>query len=540
MSTPQNPINRTGTRSPSRAEVVRALDVLSRAGTVRGAPGVLTEQSSAGQRIALAQLQSLQVEPAHSILALNDTDTDIDAWSICGLTDSFETDDIPVINDRALKMRAPLPEDAGNVAITSDKIPAGQFGPVFISGICLLKIKRWFDTKVLNKVDIDPDGGGSTFGVANVQGPLDLLWESDDFQGEEEHFAVVRFNRDDASLPCVNAGGVSLVYGGCCIPTGSGLAGDDYAVVIPTSDSTALTHAIVGGDINPGDKGKMAHVGTPFMGRLSVAASAGDLYGSGVLNPLWVRDNRGVHVLANLGTRAGGGGGIWGVCRVASPFRVNFIARNTVEEAAPDTVQTDSAVVFFDAQLPGERLAAVMKLDFPVTHIDAWFLANGDVSMKFSKEEAQSMSVTGTLRIIPIIGSFNEGTVTWNIIQALLDQDDFFDYIFDGTVSIANVTQTPDPDISGEVLFRIRDNNAGDPKPIFGHMGCYPLDGLESRRNPGKELIYGLYIEGDMTGGSGSGETGCFQDGSYTIVLGTNGHNQENASFIELRGNGTP
>ncbi len=438
------------------------------AGEIDGGEGVLIGLDSTGARVSLSQATQLFQEPAQFVEVVNKDPDDIklEPFQVAGIEESFDKptsdvlDDLDLQNRRVLSVRTPTTEDAGRFVIMVEELEPGQVGLACIGGVCLVVIQRFFSDAILNRADIS---AGEAFVLASVQGPLQILWEQVDADGDlvidEDHFAIVRFVHDFRQMPFQNDGPVSADFGSALVPSASsGLVDGIVSAKRPDEDDADSVYVVVAGDVPSGEKGSVIFAGAPFLAELDTAGIAGDDYGTETDETEFRRGFLGFKLLANLGTHDGTQ---WGVLHAKPPFSgyINCEFVNSVDEANPNTVFEADGTVEHDLDASSKKLCYLKLFSSrgprtggnggvqipPVSHkigaLDIAFSTTPNMSWDVSSG-GKVQGNNNIIRIGFILADWNPTTLTFNNRPAPTTTKDY-EYIFTKT-TLGNLVTSQD------------------------------------------------------------------------------------------------
>lgn len=288
----------------------KIIDQANAGGNLTVGKGLIRRTLPGGALIARDPVTELLQEAAHEVLVVNADTVDIPALTPAGIVDSVATDDIDLMNHRTIRVRLPLAEDAGRMVIVQNRIKPGMAGLAWISGVCLVKLMRWFHAEVLQSAEIY---AGESYAVATHGGSLDILWEQRDEEGDlildEEHLAVVRFNHRQFAL-WQNEGTTTVPWGGALVvpstETNGLAAGDTFgalALRAPTgTDSVLFSYANVGGPVLAGEYGRCTS--DEAMIRTKAEYNVRSRLGPEISQTTFSNSGFGWQVMANLGEAA--------------------------------------------------------------------------------------------------------------------------------------------------------------------------------------------------------------------------------------------
>ncbi len=311
--------------------LVRAIN---RAGIV-GGQGLLVSSGFGGQRLALDPGFGVEAMPVVAVNVINrDASFTIPPGCLAGIIDGAPATDEDFIRSPLLNVRRAKSQHAGNFVIVENEIKVGQVGRAFIGGCCYCRVLRWFDSDLLDTVDVLQD---QTYGLVTAGGSLDILWEQRNDDGshivDEEHWALVCFNRR-RFIRYRNDGSTTIGYGepiahgnGSDEGVDDGGAGTDveplqYEILDLQSlvdiDAKSALDCLVnlGGDVAAGDLGRAGIPSDrPFL--LSIDDGGLDAQADiGASHPTqeFSGDGQGYVLLANLGDHDGKH---WGIARIS-------------------------------------------------------------------------------------------------------------------------------------------------------------------------------------------------------------------------------
>jgi len=286
--------------------------------TILGKGGVKVQNSEKGIVISLAgRSYQMTNEPAVTTRVVNVDDTnDIPVFGCAGVVGQVDDAAGNYDWERILEVREPLARDAQNFVIASAKIYKvftdgnttdwSLGGVCWCAGVCAVSLVRWFatdqDDVILSRADCY---AGQTYALANVDGPLQILWE-EDFVGQSVHLAVVRWvDPKHEALLYENEAATTIPFACPCIPDrtnyATGLSGDKLALISPDTDAPLMVYVNIGGAVAQNGIGRAFYPMGPFLGRVNAAVSVGDPVGAETGVTTFRKDSFGFRVAAYLG-----------------------------------------------------------------------------------------------------------------------------------------------------------------------------------------------------------------------------------------------
>lgn len=313
-----------------RGEVIDAkkineiIDGVNRLKSIVGKNGIKVKNSPKGVTISLpGKAYQMTDEPALAAKAMNESTTaDIPAFGVAVIKGQVDDSAENYEWERVLVVDKPSNAFLYPICIATRKLlqeyDDGEDewllgGRAWVTGVCVVTLKRWFcadNDDVFLKRAIPH--AGTTYAIASVDGPLEILWE-EDFIGLSEHLAVVRFVTPvHTPLPFHNSGNNDTYFGCPIVP----LAGDADGFVTSGSrkilamsravtDAPHMVYVCLSITVNDGEDGWCAYPMGPFLGQVSASVSPGDPVGADTSSAVFVKDSFGFRVLAYLGTYAG-------------------------------------------------------------------------------------------------------------------------------------------------------------------------------------------------------------------------------------------
>ncbi len=317
--------NRIANARPGEVVEARKLnEVIDRVNQLKnviGKNGIKVENSSKGIVVSLpGKAYQMTDEPALAAKAMNEsTSADIPAFGVAVIRGQVDDSADNYEWERILEVDVPSAKHMYPVSIATRKL-LREFddgeddwllgGRAWVSGVCPVTLKRWFcddndDVFLRRAVPFS----GQTYAVANVDGPLDILWE-EDFIGESEHLAVVRFVTPIHTPQPVHLGTGIVDFGCPLIPNVNDADGfaDIFGVrylrlIHPDSDAPHMVYVCMSDGVT-GDLGQgwCVYPMGPFLGRVDQSVGPGDPVGAEAGVATFRKDSFGFRVLAYLGT----------------------------------------------------------------------------------------------------------------------------------------------------------------------------------------------------------------------------------------------
>ncbi len=298
------------------------IDRVNQLKNVIGKNGIKIENSSKGIVISLpGHAYQMTDEPALAAKAMNvSTTADIPAFGVAAIRGQVDDSADNYEWERILEVDVPSAQHMYPVSIATRKL-LREFndgeddwllgGRAWVSGVCPVNLKRWFcddNDDIFLKRAIPYEG--QTYAVANIDGPLEILWE-EDFIGESEHLAVVRFVTPiHTPFQCWVGSGAPVPFGCPIVPTPgdadgfrSGATSRQLSLRRTGTDAPHMVYVSMSDSIVPlaGGIGWCIYPMGPFLARVDQSVSPGDPIGAEAGVDTFRKDSFGFRVLAYLG-----------------------------------------------------------------------------------------------------------------------------------------------------------------------------------------------------------------------------------------------
>ncbi len=159
--------------------------------TVQGIQGILPTVTPGGTvfRDTKARNHVFQ-EPAITVLAMNDGQTNIYPYHPAGIHSIYRTDPYDAMKERYLRVRPPTSDDVQRWGIAQELLQAnGGTGLIWIMGVCPAVIRRLTAQQSSLKADVAADERTLILG----NGAADVIWEqTENVTLIEPHLCVIR------------------------------------------------------------------------------------------------------------------------------------------------------------------------------------------------------------------------------------------------------------------------------------------------------------------------------------------------------------
>ncbi|MFQ5546181.1 MAG: hypothetical protein ACE5FE_09400, partial [Acidiferrobacterales bacterium] len=275
---------------------------------------------------------------------------DLEAYKPAGVVEAVFNNNAPDANRRILICQPASSEHFGKWVVPLRDAKPGQLIPAIINGLSLVKYKRLFDQKVLNRVDI---WGDESVCTENIIGLGEWMHDEGAAVGEEQ-FAFIRIGaRPDSVFRISSSAGASV--GEAVMLDSTGLVGDGIpAVKEPDDDYKGQAFVVVGKDIAAGETGWAAT--GKCLAQVDDAGDPDDDFGGENAASTLIKDETGFRSLGSPGST---GGSTYIIARPFCSHLIRADAVNSIDEQNPGTVSQDDGTISHDLET-GDEIKAVV------------------------------------------------------------------------------------------------------------------------------------------------------------------------------------